>query len=77
MSKSSFEKFINKKCVIKVQVHNEFEYIQGILSEVGDKSFVISQFIPYHNYIKKLEYTTLKREIFYEVKIKFVEPFHD
>lgn len=32
---------LNKKCVVKVKVKTENEYIQGILSKVNEKSFTI------------------------------------
>ena len=68
---------LNKKCVVKVKVKTENEYIQGILSKVNEKSFTIIQIIPYFNFLNKEKYNTLEREIMFDADYKFIENFYD
>ncbi len=77
MSVSKFKGNLNKKCVIKVKAGVENEYIQGILTKVGEKSFIITQIIPYCNLVKNEKFKTLEREILFETKFDFIENFYD
>jgi len=77
MRVDNFKDNINKKCVIKVKVGVENEYIQGILTKVGEKSFTITQIIPYCNLVNNEKFKTLEREILFETKFDFIENFYD